>query len=227
MEMSQTKQRIIGIIVLLGLLAIIIPLMMNTSPNDGNSRAELEVSMPIAPEAPIMELVEAPEPPAKITVEEDEVQEVVVIEKVAPQASFKKEAVKPVVAIKKPSTTAPVKSAAQPTATAAKKPVEPVVTLTKKEPIRITSPKKAPALTSGSAWNIQVGSFGNKNNVVKLVESLKSQGFKVFTKDVTTVNGMLTRVYVGPEIEQSVAQQKLTQIERQFNLKGRVVKQKI
>lgn len=72
------------------------------------------------------------------------------------------------------------------------------------------------------AWVIQLGSFRHKNNVKELVEKLKSNGYTVFTSPITTKNGTLTKVFVGPELIKSSLQKKLISLNKLTNVKGKI-----
>lgn len=75
-----------------------------------------------------------------------------------------------------------------------------------------------------SAWVVQMGSFKDKANAHRMAEQLKTSGFKVFTKVVTSPAGNVrTRVYIGPEFKQASAQQLTTKIQRETKLQGFVL----
>ncbi len=74
-----------------------------------------------------------------------------------------------------------------------------------------------------NAWAIQLGSFGNKKNVENLVDKLKREGYVVFTKPVKTSNGELTKVFIGPELDQSKLKDMLPALKALTNLKGKLV----
>ncbi|MCU4675681.1 SPOR domain-containing protein [Catenovulum sp. 2E275] len=74
-----------------------------------------------------------------------------------------------------------------------------------------------------NAWVIQLGSFGNKKNVESLVDKLKREGYLVFTQAVNTSNGQLTKVFIGPELDQNKLQNMLPELKKLTNLKGKLV----
>lgn len=66
-----------------------------------------------------------------------------------------------------------------------------------------------------SAWILQLGSFRHKENVDALVNKIHQAGFKTFIKPVETKAGVLSKVFIGPEIEKAnleKAQQKLKEL---------------
>ncbi len=72
------------------------------------------------------------------------------------------------------------------------------------------------------AYVIQLGSFSHKANVEKLMEKLKKAGFTTFTRPVTTPSGTLTKVFVGPELDQAVLEKKLPELKQLTNLNGKI-----
>lgn len=70
-------------------------------------------------------------------------------------------------------------------------------------------------------WVVQMGSFKNKSNAHRLVEQLKTSGFKAFAHEVKSPAGAVrTRVYIGPEYKQASARKLSTRIEEQTKLQG-------
>ncbi|MBU2880914.1 SPOR domain-containing protein [Psychrosphaera sp. B3R10] len=65
------------------------------------------------------------------------------------------------------------------------------------------------------AWILQLGSFKHKENVNVLRQKLADAGLKTFTKPVQTKGGVLSKVYLGPELNKDVlilAQAKIKEI---------------
>ena len=75
---------------------------------------------------------------------------------------------------------------------------------------------------AGQAWVVQLGSFRHKNNVKELVEKLQTNGYTVFTKPITTKNGTLTKVFVGPELIKSSLEKKLLSLNKLTGVKGKI-----
>ncbi len=74
------------------------------------------------------------------------------------------------------------------------------------------------------AWVVQMGSFKDKSNAHRMVDQLRSSGYKAFTHEVTSPKGVVrTRVYIGPEFKQASAQQLTAKIEHDVKLRGYVV----
>lgn len=70
-------------------------------------------------------------------------------------------------------------------------------------------PEPAPA-TAPKAWAVQVGSFTQRENAMKLRDKLRSKGFKSFVEQITSSGKTFYRVRVGPEVsrDKAVALQK-------------------
>ncbi len=91
---------------------------------------------------------------------------------------------------------------------------------------RYLSAKKVSQVASlkKPAWVVQMGSFKNQTNAHRLVDQLKTAGFKAFTKEITSAKGVMrTRVYIGPEFQEASALKLSNRIERETKLRGFVV----
>lgn len=75
----------------------------------------------------------------------------------------------------------------------------------------------------GSAFVIQLGSFSNKTNAQKVVEKLKSAGYKAYIKVVKTNNKITHKVLVGPELERKQAEFKISALNKLTKLKSMVL----
>ena len=71
-------------------------------------------------------------------------------------------------------------------------------------------------------WVVQLGSYSQKKNVDELVNLLEKNGFKAFTKPITTKMGKLTKVFVGPEVVKSVLEKKLPELKALTKVEGKV-----
>ncbi len=84
--------------------------------------------------------------------------------------------------------------------------------------------QQPPKAVSNNAWVIQLGSFKHKSNVAELVSKLKSNGYTVFTKPITTTQGKLTKVFIGPELIKSSLTKKLVPLKKLTNVQGKVAR---
>lgn len=114
---------------------------------------------------------------------------------------------KPVVAAKKEVPVITVKT----TAPAKKKTVANATT---------TTSEKHPKLTTGKAWVVQLGSFGDSAKAKTLEKQLRAKGYAAFSRTVKTPVGNMTRVYVGPEVKADKAKAILAKLDTNMHLKG-------
>jgi len=114
-----------------------------------------------------------------------------------------------------------------------------VVPATKKQNINNVSRSKAKSKSSvekvalgqqpakavnKKAWVIQLGSFKNKSNVNELVNKLTKHGYIVFTKPIQTKQGILTKVFVGPELIKTTLDNKIPALKKLTNVQGKVAR---
>jgi cell division septation protein DedD len=90
-----------------------------------------------------------------------------------------------------------------------------ILTLTKEE-------SKLLANQLAYGFVIQLGSFSNKENSIKLRDSLRSKGFVTFVDMVDSENITSFRVRVGPFVSESDAEVNKTKIKRVMNINGLV-----
>lgn len=84
-----------------------------------------------------------------------------------------------------------------------------------------TANKQQPSPKSG--WIIQAGSFGNKTNAVNLSNNISKSGLNAYIEEIAVKEKTLYRVRVGPFSSKSDAGQHLKLVEKEFDLKGRVI----
>ena len=77
-------------------------------------------------------------------------------------------------------------------------------------PPKTTSEAAQPADTTPKAWAVQVGSFTQPDNAMRLRDQLRSKGYKAFVERITSADKTFYRVRVGPEVsrEKAMALQK-------------------
>lgn len=74
-----------------------------------------------------------------------------------------------------------------------------------------------------AAYVIQLGSFKQKTNALKLVNKLRANGYRAFIQNVQASSGANTRVFVGPEHRQASARQVASRLAKDMNLRGIVI----
>lgn len=73
------------------------------------------------------------------------------------------------------------------------------------------------------AWVVKVGSFKDNQHAESLTEKLKNKQFRAFTKKVSTENGEIVQVFVGPEINKTLAEKIQSQLSQAESIQGVVV----
>lgn len=77
----------------------------------------------------------------------------------------------------------------------------------------------------GPSYVIQVGSYKNKVNALRVVNHLRANGYRAFIQHIST-SGENTRVFVGPENQQATARELATKLEQEMKLHGIVISYK-
>ncbi len=77
-----------------------------------------------------------------------------------------------------------------------------------------------------SAWVIQLGSFKQKSNALKLVNKLRAKGYRAFIQNINVASGESTRVFVGPEHHQASAQIVASELQNNMKLRGIIISYK-
>ena len=85
----------------------------------------------------------------------------------------------------------------------------------------IKPPEKAKVT---QAWVIHLGSFRNEKNVKELLEKLIDNGYNAYTKPIKTKKGILTKVFIGPELIKLSLDKKLLKLKTLTNVQGKVAR---
>lgn len=98
-------------------------------------------------------------------------------------------------------------------------------------PDKSVAPKTDPPLAHAdtgkkglTAWVVQLGSFGSRENADNLSEKLRQAGYAAFVEPVNTGSETAYRVRVGPELLRSDALALQKKINEQFQQKGIVLR---
>lgn len=78
-----------------------------------------------------------------------------------------------------------------------------------------------PAANAEGEWGVQIGSFGNAENVERLKTELEEQGFSVFTRER---NEELTAVLVGPFETSAQGERAMALVKERVNYQGLLVR---
>lgn len=73
-------------------------------------------------------------------------------------------------------------------------------------------------------WVIQLGAFRNTANVQSLKSKLNKAGYVVITEKIKVKTGVLTKVYVGPELDKAVLEKALPELTKLTKLAGKITK---
>lgn len=83
----------------------------------------------------------------------------------------------------------------------------------------VMEPKKE---TVQAGWVVQLGSFRHQKNVRELLRKLDQAGYRTFTRPIQTSSGQLTKVFVGPDLDQNKLQKAVPHLKEVTGLQGRL-----
>ena len=234
----ESKQRIIGIVVLIAFIALLIPFLFTSGIK---KRHDLAKDNPIveafeeAEQSQAKSEVPVPIFMEKVTVEElkDKTQPVSdqMPEQPSPaDVSYSVEGVinsQATVADKNvpgsPNNKIDIKSTDS-TEQVVKPAVEPKNSSTKTQTTNGASTSSA---GSKAFWSIQVGSFSQPVRADNLVSDLQNKGYEVYLQKITTTRGDMVRVLVGRESSRTKAKALAKRLKTKLNLDGHVVTKKL
>lgn len=203
MEKSQLRQRLIGALVLVALVALIVPFFLDDQADMPTAHI---ASIPPAPEQipgadlPIEEGI--PEAPV------DEVTPDTVIDATTPVTTS------PVAVAEKDATPSHAAASAAPNSPASA-PAPAASTPT---------PEKHPVLKPApGAWVVQLGSFSSEQNAWALRDKLRNKGYHAFVERVSEGNKMVIRVRIGPELQRAKAEAVQQKLAKEMKIKGIVM----
>ena len=170
------KERIIGAVVLVIVVVLVVPIFLDGPPDDGEIVSE-RVLLPGQDDQKTQTVV----------LDRDRTDPVPAASIPAPaKQEPAREEPKPVVVQQQPEAKA---AAPKPAPEPEKKPVT-----------------QQPAASTTGMWAVQLGSFSNKDNAEKLAADLRKQGYAAFLSQLTTNNGQLHRVRIGPQKDRESAE---------------------
>tara|TARA_B100000073_G_scaffold309257_1_gene280870 strand:+ start:152 stop:703 length:552 start_codon:yes stop_codon:yes gene_type:complete len=76
-------------------------------------------------------------------------------------------------------------------------------------------------------WSIRLGSFKDKQNALRLRETLRAKNYRSYILYAKNNSGDLFRVFVGPSSSKSALAEIADKIEGTLNLKGQIVRYRI
>ncbi|PKH01322.1 sporulation protein [Psychromonas sp. MB-3u-54] len=74
-----------------------------------------------------------------------------------------------------------------------------------------------------SAWTIQLGAFESAENINTLLKQLQLAGFQAHTVPRKVTDGVLTRVFVGPDVSEKRLKEQLPRLKKLTQLEGKIL----
>lgn len=93
---------------------------------------------------------------------------------------------------------------------------------TSQQPVSVENKKQKKPFPE-RAWTIQLGAFQNAENINTLLKQLRIAGFQAHTVPSTVKDGVLTRVFVGPDISEKRLKEQLPRLKKLTNLEGEIL----
>jgi DedD protein len=196
----QTKERWVGFLLLLAIAAIFLPMLLD---GDGLRQGRLQAVIPPAPPMPEMQSFEPQYQPHADS-----------------QTLAQPRSAEP---LPLPAPPKPL-SAAKPAAQAG---LEAEQKLAKRAETALATPSKMatdkPVLDQQgvpTSWTLQLASFKDQANAKALQQRLIKRGYNAYLRS----KGELTKVFVGPDLQRSVIEQRKTELKREMKLDGLVLR---
>jgi DedD protein len=205
------KQRVVGAVVLLIAAVVILPILFD---GQGSYQLPLESRVPPAPPFPEVPRIEAVRP--EIAADSDHL-------------SFQPDA-EPADAVVLASPASPAdgsNSAPQPTPTLAVVESDPVIDSVTTAVVPVVPPPVLDSDGLPEGWSVRLASFASAANAGALVERLMARGHRTYVRQITSSQGPLTAVFVGPGADRAAMLQLQRQLQDEFQLAGIVVRYEI
>lgn len=93
------------------------------------------------------------------------------------------------------------------------------------EPVVVPPVLDSAGLPEG--WSVRLASFSSEANALALVERLQARGHRAYTRPITSAQGPLIAVFVGPGVDRATMLQLQRQLQEEFQLSGMVVRYEI
>jgi len=190
------KQRIVGTVVLLALALIFLPIIF-----DGQGSYEAPVTSRI-PDTPIISILPEPVQSRPVIVND--------VQPIEPAIATTVNLVEEVVS--------EIEEAAVIEEAAAE------VEITESQAI---FSREVPTLSDAGlpqGWSVRLGSFSDAENASNLLGRLQEAGYKAYTRDISSDQGSLTGVFVGPWLDRGQVNEYQRKLQEEFSLAGLVVR---
>ena len=202
---QNTKQRIVGTVVLLACCLIFLPIVFD---GEGSYESALTSRIPDPPQITIL-----PEP--------QQTRPVIIADSDVPAVSQPEtEADQPASANQISDSDAEIASTvAQETTAAGPEVSESVPAYTRQDE---TLPQLGEdGLPSG--WSVRLGLFSNADNAAILLERLQEAGYRAYMREIESDEGLLRGVFVGPWLDRQLSAGYQSSLQEEFQLAGIVV----
>jgi len=190
------KQRIVGTVVLLALALIFLPIIF-----DGQGSYEAPVTSRI-PDTPIISILPEPVQSRPVIVNDAQPNEPAI----ATTVNLVEEVVSEI------EEAAVIEEAAA------------EVEITESQAI---FSREVPTLSDAGlpqGWSVRLGSFSDAENASNLLGRLQEAGYKAYTRDISSDQGSLTGVFVGPWLDRGQVNEYQRKLQEEFSLAGLVVR---
>ncbi|ROU00003.1 sporulation protein [Marinobacter sp. R17] len=221
--MDGLKQRIVGALVLISLAVIFVPMLFDEPHTE---RTTQQIKLPEEPAFPKVDIQDQGGQSPVTTGSED-----------ASQGSAPAYSIEEQPEAAAPTVTSPQQDGAmtepQQTASAPEPSPEPAPTSSSEPANQVaTAPQQSepePAdeaefkQTMKGAWLVQLGSFGNQKNALRLRDEVRDKGYAAYTESVKRGDLTLTRVFSGPFVSEDEANSAKSQLDKAFKLNSLVM----
>ncbi|HCF78827.1 MAG TPA: dedD protein [Glaciecola sp.] len=200
---SALKNRLVGTVIIVALAVIFLPDLLD---GKKQTKQDIQVSIPKVPE--VLSMQQPSEVDIEILNQQAQITASIELETaVDDEPSAELESSRPTMSI--PTTN-------NPSSKLNMQPQNQNASLANQTQILITYPQDS------AGWVVQLGSFRHQKNVRELMNVLEKAGYRTFSRPVQTPSGELTKVFVGPEIEQEKLKMALPHLNEITKLKGRL-----
>ncbi len=101
---------------------------------------------------------------------------------------------------------------------------KPTVAVTTSEPAFTREPPSFDDNGLPQGWSVRLGSFSDSANAANLLQRLQAAGYKAYTRVISSDQGTLTGVFVGPWIDRLRVDDYQQRLQDEFQLAGIIVR---
>ena len=203
---QNTKQRVVGTVVLLACCLIFLPIVFD---GEGSYGPTLTSQIPDPPRITIL-----PEP--------QQTRPVIIADSDVPAVALpENDAVLPASATNQTGD-----SDSESTLTVAQEAMATGPDATESVPAYTRQDEKLPQLGEDglpSGWSVRLGLFSNADNAAILLERLQDAGYRAYMREIESDEGRLRGVFVGPWLDRQLSADYQSSLQEEFQLAGIVV----